>query len=103
MVSIINRVLLDIFGWMVPAEILRWGLLITIFLIAGVIILIRIIYHLIRSAHTEKSKETINIDIKGSDFILEGKPYVKPYEKGENHFITKKGAKTVKLEKERDE
>jgi len=103
MVSIINRVLLDIFGWTVPAEIFRWGLLITIFLIAGVLILIRVIYYLIRSAHPEKSNEISNIEIKGSDFILEGKPYVKPYEKGENPFITKQDATTVKPQKERNE
>jgi NADH:ubiquinone oxidoreductase subunit 3 (subunit A) len=99
-------ILQDIFGWKAPPGILPWILLLIILLLAGFIIIIRLIYYLIhpkRQRRSEKAEETYTEEIEGSDFIMRGRPYVGPYEKGENPFIIKKGAKTFKPENEKDE
>jgi hypothetical protein len=74
MVYIINKVLQDIFGWTIPGEILRWILVLIIFLIPGIIIVIPFIYHLIISKL--KGKGDNSIEIEGDNFILRGKSYI---------------------------
>ncbi len=102
MTFIIGKVIQDIFGITLPPDLIRWVLVLLIFLIAGLIFLFGATINIIsiaieKSRNRQKIRDRESV-IEGEEFIMKGKPYVGPYDKNEDLYMTRKGAKTFRSE-----